>query len=387
MGISVMNFLNGFFNRSKFEESSVTYDVTNRLNAKALAYYVASSYVADTISKCEIKHFKKNKAIKDNLYYLLNIKPNPNQTASEFKTKMIFKLFYEGEVLVFEHKGFLYVADNFLKERRPFDFKGDLFSSITMNYSTMNITRNASDVFYLELDDSNLKRLVDSMLDDYAELYSYSFENYKASNQEKYKLTLDMVEIGTGEDVARQREQRKAALSNFINNSKAVYIQHRGQNLEQISSISRVADSSDIRELRKEMFELTAQAFKMPVSMMYGTTTNTKEITANYLTFRIEPLAKKISEELTSKFCGYDGFVNEEFFDVDTTSIMHHDVFEVANDIYQLQSCGLYCVDELREKLGEAPLGTEQSQTYYITKNFLADESNKILKGGDENEE
>lgn len=381
MGISIRNFLDGLFSKTSFEEGTISYDVTNRLNAKALAYYVATSYVADTISKCEIKHFKENKAIKDNLYYLWNIKPNPNQTASEFKTNLIFKLFYEGEVLVFENKGNLYVADSFLKEIRPFDSKGNLFSNITINYSTINISRNASDVFYLELDDSNLKRLVDSMLDDYAELYSYSFETYKASNQEKYKLTLDMVEVGTDEDVQRQREQRKLALSNFINNSKAVYIQHRGQNLEQLSNVSRISDSSDVRELRKEMFELTAQAFKMPVSMMYGTTTNTKEITANYLTFRIEPLAKKIGEELTAKFCGYDCFMNDEFIDVDTTSIMHHDVFEVANDIYQLQSCGLYNVDELRAKLGEAPLKTKQSQTYFITKNF---ETSDILKGGDE---
>ncbi|GAA3267283.1 hypothetical protein GCM10017706_31700 [Lactococcus lactis subsp. hordniae] len=45
--------------------------------------------------------------------YALNVKPNPNQTASEFKVAMVKKLL-NGELLVIRDNDKFYIADNFV---------------------------------------------------------------------------------------------------------------------------------------------------------------------------------------------------------------------------------------------------------------------------------
>lgn len=46
------------------------------------------------------------------------------------------------------------------------------------------------------------------------------------------------------------------------------------------------------------------------------------------------------------------------------------DVFEIAEKIDKLIASGMYCIDELRRKLGETELNTEESKKHWITKNY-----------------
>ena len=54
--------------------------------------------------------------------------------------------------------------------------------------------------------------------------------------------------------------------------------------------------------MRKETFEVVAQALKIPLTMMYGNITNMNEIVKVFLSICIDPLADMISEELTRKY-------------------------------------------------------------------------------------
>ena len=62
---------------------------------------------------------------------------------------------------------------------------------------------------------------------------------------------------------------------------------------------------------------------------------------------------------------------------------MHIDVFDIAEKIDKLIASGMYCVDELRQKLGDAELGTEESQMHFITKNYTELSEVSDVKGGD----
>lgn len=361
---------------------SVVGSIEDRLSTKALAFHLATSYIADTISKCEIKRFVNGKQVKDSFYYLFNVSPNINQNASELKSKLIFKLFTERDgALLFEDKGQLYVADSFIKESQP--IKGDKFTNITLDNETKTFTRKASDVFYFKLDEGKLKALIDSMLNDYSEILKYSIDIYKSSNDDKYKLVLDEIQAGNKEFNEKFQTVIKKQLESFINNHKAVYPQFKGQSLERISKGEGKTDSSDIRNLRKEIFEATAEAFKMPVSMLYGNMTNAKDIINSYVTFRIDPLAKMISEELTRKTGTMDDYLSGTYFDVDTTMIMHLDIFEIADKVDKLLASGVYCIDELRGKLGEHPLKTDFSEQHWMTKNYAKIEDMLEAEGGE----
>ena len=367
MGI-LTNWLEKRIDLADVEQAkTIVGELNERLSAKTLAFYIATSYIADTISKCEIKRFVNGKEIKDRFYYLFNVSPNINDNAFDLKSRFIFKLFENGEALMFEDKGHIYLADSFNREPRP--LKGDLFTNISLDNETKTFTRKASDVFYFRLDEGKLKTLLSGMLDDYTEILNYAFDIYKSTNSEKYKLILDEIKAGDKDFNEKFQTVIKKQLETFINNRKSVYLQFKGQNLEKITSGDGKTDSTDIRNLRKDIFETVAEAFKMPVNMLYGNMTNAKEIIASYITFRIDPLATMIGTELTRKTGTEDEFFNGTYFKVDTTRIMHIDIFEIADKIDKLLSDGVYCIDEIRTKVGDSQLDTDFSKQHWMTKN------------------
>ena len=55
-------------------------------------------------------------------------------------------------------------------------------------------------------------------------------------------------------------------------------------------------------------------------------------------------------------------FAKGNYMDVNTNCIQHIDIFEQATNSDKLLSSGLYCIDELRVKLGDTALKTDWSQ-------------------------
>lgn len=366
--MGLLNFLEKKIDLADVEQAkTIIGELTQKLSTKALAFYIATSYVADTISKCEIKRYVNNEEVKDKFYYWFNVSPNTNENAFDLKSKFIFKLFETGEALIFEEKGHIYLADSYIREPRP--IKGDLFTNITLNDESRTFTRKASDVFYFRLDEGKLKKLLNGMMDDYNEILNYAFDIYKSTNSEKYKLNLDEVKAGDPEFAKQFEEVIKKQLESFINNRKAIYLKFKGHDLEKISTPDGKTDSTDIRNINKEIFETTAQAFKMPVSMLYGNMTNVKDIISSYITFRIDPLGTMIEEELSRKTGTEEEYLSGTYFKVDTTRIMHIDIFENADKVDKLLSDGMYCIDELRIKVGDGPLNTDFSKQHWMTKN------------------
>ena len=376
--MGLFNWLEKKIDLSNIKEAeTVIGDIKDRLSLKVTAFYIATSYIADTLGKCEIKRFVNKQEVKDNFYYLLNVSPNVNQNAVELKRKFIHKLFLENEALIFENNGQLYVADSFNKEQQP--IKGDKFTNIALNHETKTFTRKANDGFYFNLGEQNFKVLGEGMLEDVAEALKYATDIYQSSNDEKYKLILDEVKVGDKEFNEKFETVIKKQLETFINNRKAVYPQFKGQNLERLSKGDGKTDSTDIRNIRKEIFEDTAKAFKMPVSMLYGNMTNVKDIISSYITFTIDPLAEMINQELTRKTGTFSEYLNGTQFKVDTTSIMHIDIFEIADKFDKLIASGGYCVDELRVKVGDIPLDSDFSKQHWMTKNYATIED--VLSG------
>lgn len=357
-------------------------EYTEILSFKLLAFQVAVSYIANIISKCEIKVFIDGKEQKNELYYLLNVSPNVNETASILKIKLINKLFYDGEALMFENSDSFYVADSFGIDKRA--FKSDIYTNISLKNETLNKNILADDAFYFKLDNVRIKKLIDSIYEDLGQVLSYAIDSFKSSNSEKYKLILEQTKAGDPEFVKNYNEIIKKQLKEFLNSNKAVYPQYKNYNLEKFTIPTGKTDSTDIRNLRKEIFETVATAFKIPINILYGNMTNAKDVVNQLVTFVIEPIARMMSEELTRKTTYLEDYFNGCEIKVDTTSIYHMDLFDIADKADKFIASGVYCVDELREKLGENLLNTDFSKKHWITKNYSTSEEamNPIEKGG-----
>jgi HK97 family phage portal protein len=170
----------------------------------------------------------------------------------------------------------------------------------------------------------------------------------------------------------------KKQLQAFIENDNSVFPQFKGVDLQEFSTATPT-NSNDIIALRKEIFETTAQALKIPLPMMYGNITNMNEIVKVFLTFCIDPLADMISEEFTRKYYRFEEWKSGDFVVVDTSCINHVDILEVADKIEKLIGCGVANGDDMRKVIGWQPLNTEFSTSYFLTKNF--DLAERVLNG------
>lgn len=176
-------------------------------------------------------------------------------------------------------------------------------------------------------------------------------------------------------------------LNDFIKNNNAVFPQFNGEELEEFvkqgtSARNNNSNSSDIISLRKEVYEIVAQAFKIPLTLMTGNLTNINDIVTMYLSFCVDPIANMIGEELTRKQFTFGEWRLGNYVEVDTSCINHLDILEVADKVDKLVSSGVACIDEVRKRLGMNLLNTDFSQQHFITKNY--EEIEKTRKEGGE---
>lgn len=362
--------------------SAVATKVAEEAAVRELALQIAVSYISNTLSKCEIKTYEKGKEEKGLFYYLLNVEPNPNQNASQFINQIIENYFYDNEALVVLQKDKLYCADSFVvDETEP--FKGFKYSNIAFGSQTISKERHAKDVFHFKLDNKDAKRQIDLLNSKYSEIFALALQHYKATNGRKYKLLLEQYKAGDPAFAQVFENVIKKQLKTFLENDNSVYPEFKGTKLEEFVAQHR-ADTADVIALRKEIFDSTAQAIKIPLSMMYGNITNIKDVVTVFLTFAVEPVAKMLSREFTRKRYSFDEWKNGSYVEVDTSCISYADILDCADKVDKAIASGATSIDELRPRFRLKPLNTDFSTAHFITKNYdLAENMLKNLESGE----
>lgn len=382
MKFSIFNFLSKKVSDAEIEAAGTR--ITSQIWLKELAIQIATAYIANTISKCEIKTYVNNEEVHDELYYLLNVNPNPNQNSSQFVNMILEKYIRNGESLVIPYKKHLYCADGYSIQENP--LKDNVFSSVSVENYTLNKNFKASDVFYFKLENLRAKTFIDGLYNDYGDLMALAMENFRAASGDKYKLVLDNIQAGDPAFAKTYNEIISKNLETFMNNDRAVYVQYRGTDLQRMDKSSG-ADADTVINLRKEVFEIVSQAYRIPQSMMYGNITNMNEIVRVFLTFCIDPIAQMISEELTRKTTDYDSWRNGNKVVVDTSHINHIDLFDIADGIDKLVSSSFANINELRTFVGLEPIREDFAEMYYLTKNYQDTQSAlDSVEGGVTNE-
>lgn len=354
------------------EECSAT--SSDRLAAsfatRSLALYIATSYIANAISKCEIKVFEKGKAVKNELYWALNVSPNPNQNASEFWNRAISKCLYENESLMFQpvsSRNWFYIADSFGRE--PMPLQEDVFSGVSIDGLSIGRSFKSSDVCVFRLEDKRAVGCVSALYDDLARLIASSDKAFEKSRGDRFTWRTPSRPSGNGQAVKQDADAIADMLAPFINGATGVLPLKDGQEITRVASTQTGADEPI--ELRKAIFDFTAQALKIPQSMMYGNMTNTTEIVNQFITFAVDPYAAMLSDEMTRTFFDYETWDGgRSRIRVDTSHISHVDVFQMADKVEKLFSSGLYTIDDLRVAVGDDALDTDFSKAHWVSKNY-----------------
>lgn len=370
--MSIKTWFMDFLGNAKSEKGEIVDNIfeekIQEVYYKELAIQTAISLIANAIAKCEIKVYENNQEVRNELYYTLNIEPNKNENSSQLWHKAIEKMVYEKESILVDIADGLQCADGYQVEEYP--ILGNKYKGICIGNLQLNKTFKSDEIIRLQLNNTHIKKLIDGLYEQYGELMAYAAKSYKKSNGTKYKLILENVKAGDEQFQKLYQNVVKKQLKDFVENENSIYLQFKGYDLQDISPKTN-KDSSDFRNLRKEMFEIVAQAFQIPVSLMLGNITNMNEIVKVFLTFCVDPVADMISEEITRKTSGgYKNWSKGNYVKVDTSTINHIDILDVAEKADKLIASGTCCIDEVREIIGFDKLNTEFSQRHFITKNY-----------------
>ncbi|MFS0667622.1 phage portal protein [Peribacillus frigoritolerans] len=133
-------------------------DTSKKIHMKQLAIQTCINMISRTISQSEFYVKKDKKIVKDEMYYRLNVRPNPNMSASQFWQTVVHKLIYDNECLIIQSDTEdLLIADSFT--RIEYALVNDLFKDVTIKNFTFSRTFQMSEVIYLEY--ISLKSILD----------------------------------------------------------------------------------------------------------------------------------------------------------------------------------------------------------------------------------
>ncbi len=355
----------------KAEMRAVSESTLASLACRNLAYYIASSYISNALSKCEIKTYEKGRSVKGELYYALNVSPNPNQNASHFMNTLAEKCLYEGEALMVQprrSKNYFYVAESFSEQPNP--MRRNSFEGVVVEGETVRRRLLAGDVCHFKLENKKIRSLVTAMYADLGKVLSQAITAYGKAAGEKYTFERPSNPGGKSSEVKDVYETINEQLRAFVSGTSGVMPLYRDQKLERIDP-SRTGSVEDVSAMRKDIFEMTAAAFKIPSSMMYGNMTNAVDLTNQFITFGVDTWAEMFSKELTRGFYDFDSWDGgRNYVRVDTSHISHADVFQMADKIEKLIASGYNSIDEVRIAIGDDPIDEDFSKAHWMTKNY-----------------
>lgn len=369
----------------KHSELEQMYDIdllestSERVRQKQLAVQTCVNFIARIISQSEFRVRKDKKTIKDELYYRLNVRPNKNMTAAHFWQTVVYKLIHENECLIVKtDSDDLVIADDYY--RIEYGLVEDIFQSVTIKNFTYQRTFRMSEVIFLEYDNEKLSKLIDTLYEDYGELIGRLLEFQKHKNQ--IRSTVDV-------DASQQKDEKtQARLQNFINNlyqsiktkAFAIVPQQKGFKYEEHSKgLSGSGQSiEDINKATNGFLDQVAKALGLPPSLIHGEMADVEKQTRNAMLFCIDPLLKKIKDELNGKFLEKPEFLSGKQFSIRRVS--YKDIFDIAVAADKWRSSGLADGHELRDKAGFEESDDLIHDKFVMTKNY-----SETLEGGEKN--
>lgn len=347
---------------------------------KRLALETCINFIARTISQTEFRQRRDGKTIKDQMYYQLNIKPNINQTASEFWQKVISRLLYDNECLIIQSDtGDLFVADDFTKTE--YGLVPDKFSGVTIKNYTYNRSFSRDECIYIRYANESLERLINSLYEDYGKLFGRIFEFQMRKNQVRASMKLKAVmgkDDKTSEkmdsylDRVRQRLESKAVA--FFPLQDGVEYNEHSKN----QGVSAGVD--EVNKVYEGSLEIVAKAFNIPVNLLRGDMADIEDQMKSYFMLCIDPLLKGITDELNAQLVDRSDYLNGE--KIESKRVRYSNIFDVATAIDKIRASGVGNGNELRDEVGWDRVDDPEMDRYVMTKNYTTE-----IEGGDKNAE
>lgn len=369
-----------------FSDYTALFNAKSSLGMKNAALESCVIYLARLISKGKFVFKNEGSISKSDFEYALNIRPNPNQTASEFKVAMVKKLLLSGELLVIRDKTSFYIADNFITN---YSLDGNTYTGVTINFSgdhTANAPNSGPyaqkyfqqtfiqgmDCFHLENDNVGIKKFVDGLWDDYGKLFGILITNQLRVGQLRAKLSIPTND--QLEDAERKKIQQQYAktVSEKLINDPVVLLPDDGKSKSSYDEISSSKSATlqnqitDFGNLKKIFTGEISGLLGIPPALVLGETANNSQNLDLAIESAAIPLGLKLSEGFASILIKESGYKLGDTLQM--TGFKTINILDRADAIDKAGSSGIVKKNEVREAINLPP--TEDGDVFIMTKNY-----------------
>lgn len=376
-------FISLFNKDGTLDINAIIGELSGEIFFKELAIQSCINLIANVLSKAEFETYEKGKAVRKDNYYLFNVEPNPNKSASKFWRDVIHHLVYDNECLVVQYNGHFYVAEKF--DVKKYAFQQYVYSGVTIDGFKLDRSYEEEDVWHFELHNQKIKSIIEGLYTSYSKLIAAAQGNYKRNNSPRGTL-----KIATSYPQTTEAQQKLQSLFGekfkkfFTAEGGAVLPLQEGLDYTELASnigVKGGADNKEIRAFIDDIFDFVAIAFQIPPTLLKGTVADTEKSVDNLLMYCINPLAELISDEVNRKYYGKRDYLARTYMRVNTSMIRAHDIKDIAGALETLVRIGAYTVDDCLKTLGMEPLETDWSTVHFMTKNYSPVEA-VIAEGG-----
>ena len=358
-------------------------DVEQRLYLKQSAIETNVNLMGRTISTADFRFIKNKKRVDHDFDYLLNVRPNSNQSAAEFWKDFVYTLLVENEVLVIlSDTDELLIADSF--DKIPYALYEDIFKSVTVKGYTFKRDFKMSEVVYMTYNNKKFTRFLDGMFKDYSELFSRMVETKMYENQIRA-----LAEINTTQKLDKENNERlhnfiQRMYQNFRKSAFAIAPKIKGFNYEEITKGQGTKSQpiDELSKLRQDVTKHVANILGIPSALVLGELSEYETAMKAYIRLTAKPLVEQIKDELTAKLIDEKDY--KDGLQLRVYGVNEKSPLEMAQDADKLRGSGTVDGHELREILGFEHSDDPIHDKFFITKNYAT--TDEAIKEGDESE-
>lgn len=365
-----------FFSKNEKIPVAAEYLSSNEFELQLFAIQTAVKILAASVSQCRFRTYFKAEEIKEEEYFLWNYQPNINQNSTEFLHELVETFIYDGEVLVIEEKGQLFIADCFTVTQDG--TKPNQYSGIVVNGTAFK-NRSEKDVLHFRLGKKESRLFLQTVAEKYEDIIQAAITNYEKSTADKGILNIDTAKRGNFESEKYQSDLLQNKFKTFFGSKSAILPLYSGYTYTPHKrELRNTSEVNDVKSMTDEIMNKTGQIFGVPPTLLKGEVEQNREAIESLIKFGVRPLLDMLEEEITRKRYGYTGFKTGSYMTIDTSGLEISGIFASADKLDKIIGSGILTIDEVREKVGEPAVDTEVTTTHFVTKNY---DANSVGKG------
>ena len=349
-------------------EAAQDYQVRN------LCFWICANMVANALGRCEFRTFRGHEEIQEREYYLWNVSPNVNQNSSAFIHKLVATLYENNEALIVDalprgELSSLVVADSWQEPEnwpsRQREYRGVQVGDYTYQYPFWE-----SQVLHLQLNHTDMRPILNGLYQSYARLIRAAMSAYTWGHGQHWKVHVNQIIQGDPEFATKFQAIIADQIRPFLESDGAILPEFDGYEYAEMGGSKTSGDTRDIRQMIEDIFDFTARGFLIPAVLVNGSVEGTADANTRFLTNCIDPLADQLQEEINRKRYGYEAWRRGDYLRVDTSSIIHFDLFANAANVEKLVGSGAYTINDVRRAANQATINEPWANEHFMTLNI-----------------